>query len=96
MKVGEQLKVAIFRCMEDGCLSGLQTIASEDYERIATYVRISEYIGIEFQPLKNDEVIRGALHALDAAEMRAREELQRALDRIKDQRAQLLQLTHSA
>lgn len=93
--VGKTIRLAVFRNMEPGCMNGWETVGDcKAYESVGTYVRISEAVEIEFKPLQNDAVIQDALRALDAAELKAREDLQRTLDDIKNQRAQLLSLTH--
>lgn len=97
-EVGKALKLAVYRNMEPGTLNGFEHIGRCDlYESdfpSNTYTRISEQAEVTFHPLKDDTVIQNALRALDAAELKARENLQRALDAISDQRAQLQALTH--
>lgn len=95
--IGKTVKLGVFKNMEPGIMNGWESVGiCSTYEyKGSTYVRISEAVEVIFEPLKNDEVIQSALQALDAAELKAREELQRTLDNISNQRAQLLALTHS-
>lgn len=94
-EVGKVIKMAVYRNMEQNAMNGWESVRRIDlYENMGGYCRVSEPAEVTFQPLKDDAVIQNALHALDGAELKAREDLQRTLDRIKDQRAQLLMLTH--
>jgi len=96
--IGKTVSLAVFKNMEPGTMNGWESIGNCDMYQYkgSTYVRISEPIEVTFQPTSNDEVIQAALAALDAAELKAREELQRTLDNISNQRAQLLALTHTS
>lgn len=93
-KPDKDLRLAIFRSIDVGALNGYQTIGSKEYETFGSYVRISEYADVKFDPLKSGAVIEGAMKALDRAELQAREKLEETLNQIRDQRQQLLALTH--
>lgn len=58
------------------------------------YTRVSEIIEVSFDSVSNDQVIQNAIAALDAAEQKAIEDLNRKIAEIRDQKAQLLALTH--
>lgn len=58
------------------------------------YVRISEPVAIELPAISDDSVIANAIQSLDEAERDARNELNRKLMAIREQRSQLLALTH--
>ena len=97
MKIEKPLKLAIYRNIEPGSLNNWEHIGeAKTYDGIGTYVRVSDYVEAQFAPLKDDAVIQGALRALDAAELQVREELQRKLDQINDQRNQLKAITHKS
>jgi hypothetical protein len=57
------------------------------------YVRISQYVVVEFPPLEGDVVVEKQLQQLDRAEQEARVELQQKLNQINDVRQKLLALT---
>ena len=58
------------------------------------YVRVSEPIDASFTPLSNDAVIQKAVESLNEAERKAVEELNAKIAAIREQKAQLLSLTH--
>lgn len=93
--IGKTIKVAVFRNIEPGgCLDGFETIDTENFEKATGYVRISEYVEIEFPKLKDDLVIDKYIDALDRSERQVRLDFQKKLDEIAAQRANLLALTH--
>lgn len=92
--IGKKIKVAVFRDVEPGPLFGYESIKDESLESLSCYVRTSEYVEVTFEPVKEEIVVDHYLAALDRAEQKARLELQKKLDEIAGQRAQLLALTH--
>jgi hypothetical protein len=59
-----------------------------------SYVRISEYLDIDFPPRPVEEIIPAQVAALDAAEAELREKFAQKLHEIAEQRAKLRALTH--
>lgn len=87
--------IALYKSMQCGYVSAYTYLGERDAEyRSGDSVRISEPVEIKFTALKNDEVIRNAVAACDAAEQAAYRELNEKLARIKEQRQQFLALTH--
>lgn len=84
-------RVALCRSMKYGWLSILDYADDRQYTE---YVRISEPAEVRFQPLQDDAVIRNAIAACDAAEKAAYLELNQKLAQIREQKSQLLALTH--
>jgi hypothetical protein len=56
------------------------------------YVRISEWIDVDFPPLSTDEVVQSQIKVIDEAEQRARDLFHEQLERFKGMRANLLAL----
>jgi len=63
------------------------------YSKMPDYVRVSEYIDIDFPILPAEETVALELAALDAEERELRDALARQLVRLNDRRAQLRALT---
>jgi len=59
------------------------------------FTRVSDLLEITFQPLSNDEVVQNAVAALNEAERKTIEELNKKLMEIRGRKAQLLALTYS-
>lgn len=93
--IGKKIKLAVFRNIEPGgCLDGYETIDGENFENATHYVRISEYVEVEFQKLKDELVIDKYINALDRAETQIRLDFQKKLDEISGQRASLMALAY--
>lgn len=60
------------------------------------WVRLSEYIEVEFPPLPAAVVVEGQLKQIDTAEQELREKFQQKLNELAEARAKLLSLTHEA
>jgi hypothetical protein len=58
------------------------------------YVRVSEPIDLTFKAVASDEVVQNAVASLDAAERKAIQELNAKIAAIREQKAQLMALTH--
>lgn len=84
------MQLAIFQCGigRDSYQSYLGKIA----EQFSDYVRISEYVDVEFPTRSKDEVIEKQLAAINAAETALRNKFQTALNSIERQRAELMAL----
>ena len=59
-----------------------------------TFVRVSEYVEVDFPPRPAEEVVPAQLATLDKAETELRAQFQAKLQEIAEQRAKLLCLTH--
>jgi len=93
--VGKKVKVAVFKDIDpNSVISGYESIFSEEHEKYTTDVRISEYIEVEFSPLKDEIVVDKYIDALDRSERKLRLDFQKKLDEIATQRSNLLALTH--
>lgn len=58
------------------------------------FTRVSDLLEVKFQQLSNDEVVQNAVAALDEAERKTIEALNKKLMEIRGRKAQLLALTH--
>lgn len=65
------------------------------FDRIDGYVRISEYVDVEFPMLPPSVTVALELDQLDKAEVKLREKFQEKLDEIETSRANLRALTHT-
>lgn len=92
--VGKKISVAVFKNIESDCMGGFETIDQKHWEKMDNYVRISEYVEVEFPQLQDEIVIDKYIEALDRSERSIRLEFQRKLDELAGQRANLLALTH--
>ena len=88
------MKLAVFKSIEPGSLYGWETVQGEGHEKLDRYIRISEYVVVEFPPLKGDEVVQKQLSALDKAEGELRGRFQAALGQIEQQRQELRAITY--
>lgn len=60
------------------------------------YIRLSEFVEVDFPMLKDAEVVEKQLAAIDLQEQAARNQFQAQLDSFNERRANLRALTHSA
>jgi hypothetical protein len=74
---------------------GYETVSDDGLENCADYVRVSEFVDIEFPPLESKEVIQRQLEALDRTESEVRSRFQEALNSIEHQRAELRAITYN-
>lgn len=58
------------------------------------YVRVSDYVEVDFVPLPRDQQVQARLRALDAQEVEVRANAAQKLKDLADARAKLLSLTH--
>ena len=92
-------KVALFQRIGDldwttvWCAGSEQSDDEADDDQPEGWVRVSQYITVDFPEANQDTVIEKQLAQLDKAEQRAREELQQRLNQIQDVRQKLLSLT---
>ena len=93
--IGKKIKVAVFKVVDPASsIVGYESICTSEAERYSSDVRISEYVEVEFLPLKDEIVVDKYIEALDRSERKIRLEFQQKLDDIATQRATLLALTH--
>lgn len=84
------MKIAKFKSLD----CGYETVHTNGLDGSDSYVRISEYVDVEFPPLPNDELIQGAVVALDRKREQVSEEFTRKLADIDRQKSELLAITH--
>lgn len=59
-------------------------------------IRISEFLDVRFNPMPQDELVRTAVAALDAAELKVRTDMQQQINEIRERKQQLLALTNES
>lgn len=84
------MKVAEFQSID----CGYKTVATDSLDGSEHYIRISEYVDVEFPQLSGDEHIQGAVAALDRQRDRVVEELSRKLAEIDQRKKELLAITY--
>lgn len=82
------MKLAIFK----NIACNFETTCEPNMEGHGDYVRLTEYVDVEFQRIKGDEVIEQQINILNRAETDLRNKFQEALNKIDRQRAELLAL----
>lgn len=90
------MRIAVFKMLRTS--HPFETIKDESWEKHMAddYVRISEYIDVEFPRLKSEEVVQKQLDALDTMEKEVRTKFQAALNTIEQQRQELRAITVKA
>lgn len=84
------MKYAQFR--HAGSPADFTHIYPETYEKYGSAIRISEYVEIEFVPRPPEDTVPQELAAIDKAIADTREEMQKKILRLEEQRANLLSL----
>lgn len=72
-----------------------ETITEEWADGCRDYVRLSEYVEVEFPPLRDEAIVERQLEALDRTENALRTQFQQALSGIEQQRAELRAITYT-
>jgi hypothetical protein len=90
------MKVAKFKRIAEASYLEYETVSDDSIEGSDNYVRISEYVEVEFPPLSKGEIVEQQLAALNQVEREARMRLQDVLEKVKGRRAELMALTHTA
>ena len=85
------MKLAQFRSIGE---RSYESVLEEWADGSSSYVRISEFVEVEFPPLHNDEVVQRQLDGLDRVEQALREKFQEALGGLERQRAELRAITY--
>lgn len=57
-------------------------------------VRLSQPLEVRFDQMPRDQMIQGAVAALDAAELKVRDDMQRQINEIRERKQSLLALSH--
>lgn len=70
--------------------------ADRDSQYHSGDIRISEVLPVAFTPMAHDELVRTAVAALDAAELKVLGEMQKQIDDIRERKRSILALTHQA
>jgi hypothetical protein len=91
------MKVALFRSMSTDNVMAWNSpeYLSEDKRDAycpSDFVRISEWVDVEFPALASDEVIQAQLQQIDKAEQAVRERFHEELERFRGMRANLMAL----
>lgn len=87
------MKIARFKRLGEHSFECVQT---EDFETIKGYIRLTEYVDVDFPPLRDDAVVEKHLKALDDAEADVRTRFQQALNEINNQRQELRAITYQS
>jgi hypothetical protein len=90
----ESYPLALYKSLTSGWVMASMYYGEDDTSYHHDMVRISETVDVRFRALQNAEVIRNAVAACDAAEQKAYRELNEKLTKIREQKQQLLALTH--
>lgn len=85
------MKIAQFKNIEHG----FNSIQGEEFEEIRGYVRLSEYLDVEFSPISDDSQIQKHVAALDKVRQGVVYEFTRKLADIDRQKSELLAITHN-
>lgn len=93
------MKIAKYITMSEG-RRGYEVIHTEkdgtDFERVCGYVRISDFVEVEFPPLKDEAIVEKQIASLDKAESELRAKFQAALNGIEQQRQELRAITYQS
>lgn len=87
-------QVALYQCPKSGHVR-VATFYGADIDA-ATHlgdIRISQVLDVRFEQMPHDELIQGAVAALDEAARRVRLDMQLQLDEIAERKQQLLAIT---
>lgn len=85
------LKLAIFRNVGEAAFTCVQ---EPIFDTMGHYVRLTEYVEVEFPPLQDHTVIQKHLEALDRAEVAITERYFAKLAEIKQQKEELRAITY--
>lgn len=84
-------KLAVFKSLRHGH----ESVCGEIFDTFEDYARLTEFVEIDFPPLRNEEVVQKQLDALDRAEGELRNKFQEALSGIERQREELRAITYT-
>jgi hypothetical protein len=74
---------------------GDESVCIELFDTFSDYVRLSEFVEVEFKPLQSEIVVQKQLDALDKAESQLRNKFQEALNGLNRQREELRAITYT-
>ncbi len=83
-------KLALFKNLT----YGHESVCEEIFDTFHDYVRLTEFVEVNFPPLNSEEVLEKQLKALDSAEQDVRTRFQEALNEIERQRQELRAITY--
>lgn len=83
------MKIAIFKRTGE---CSFESVSTDELEGCENYVRITEYVDVEFPKLKGREIVEKQLAAIDRTEKELRNKFQSALNNIERERAELMAL----
>ena len=89
------MKIALFKSIEYGWTMPAAQHDDGSDPHLGSYVRITEYVDVDFPPRAPEEIVPAQLAAIDRAEQDARAKFQLQLNELAERRAKLLALTHS-
>jgi hypothetical protein len=84
-------KLALFKNLKHGH----ESVCDEIFDTFHDYVRLTEFVEVNFPPLNSEEVVEKQLKALDSAEHDVRTRFQEALNEIERQRQELRAITYT-
>ena len=91
------MKIARYTSMSESGFSYESIHTEEDgngLESACGYVRLTEFIDVNFVPLQSGEVVEKQVAALDVAETELRNKFQAALNKIEQRREELRAITY--
>lgn len=88
-------QVALYQDPKFGSVHIGQFFGEKDAHYHGGDVRISLVLDVRFEQMPTDELVRTAVAAFDAAEIKVRLELQKQINEIREHKQQFLALTHS-
>ena len=84
------MKVALFKYVK----YGFESVWTEGMEPDPDYVRISEYVDVEFPPLENSEIVNNEIASLKESKKQIQAETEAKIGVIDRRIGDLLSLTH--
>ena len=89
------MKIALFKSIEYGWTMPAAQHDNGSDPHLGSYIRITEYVDVDFPPRAPEEIVPAQLAAIDKAEKEARAEFQLKLNAFAEARANALALTHT-
>jgi hypothetical protein len=90
MKIATYRRIGIEQCQQYEVIFEMK----DWMENSDNYVRITDYLEVEFKPLPASVLVGKQLAAIDQEEARIRNEFQSKLDELNNMRGELRALTH--
>ena len=89
------MKIALFKSIAYGWTMPAAQHDDGSDPHLDSYVRITDYVDVDFPPRAPEEIVPAQLAAIDKAEKEARAEFQLKLNAFAEARANALALTHT-